>query len=51
MPGVVKGYYIAAYIPGIKELGLSQATQVFTGATSVTTYAAAIVAAIASLMF
>jgi len=50
-PGVVQGYYFAAYIPGIKELGMSTATQVFAGATQIATYATAVIAAVASLAF
>ena len=51
VPGVVQGYYIAPYIPGVKELALSKASQVMQGATHVTTYAAVFVAAVASLLF
>ena len=52
-PGVVTGYYISSYLPGIEELSYSKVTDflVYDGAMSVTTYAAAILAGIASLMF
>ena len=53
-PGVIKGYYVASYIPQAEQLSMSKSEQLIViddGATSVTTYAAAILAAVTALMF
>ena len=52
-PGVVTGYYISSYLPGVEELSYSEVTDflVYDSAMGVTTYAAAILAGVASLMF
>lgn len=57
VPGVISGYFVAPYIPGdddnAKMLGFQKVTQLLSsdGATSVTTMATAVVAAIAHMLF
>lgn len=51
-PGVITGYYVSSYLPGMPDLSYSKVTDVIRGgATSVTTYCTAVLAAIYALTF
>lgn len=52
-PGVVTGYWVASYIPGVEKLSYSEVTDflVYDGAQGVTAFVGAVVAGIATLMF
>ena len=51
-PGVITGYYVSSYLPNLPDLSYAKTTGViYQGATSVTTYCSAVLAAIYALTF
>lgn len=50
-PGVIDGYYVSSFIPDTPDLSYAKTTELLMGATSVTTYCSAILAAVYALTF
>ena len=53
-PGVISGYYVASYFPGVKEIAMAKSTQVnkvAAGAQLTLTAASALAVTIASILF
>jgi len=52
-PGVVSGYYVASYFPGVKEIALAKSTQVnkVAGGDLAVTAASALALTFASILF